>query len=164
MTDLSGPWLALYGGLALIALVPIVWAIVDLLRRPASQFSSGRKALWAVTLGVGWLLIWPLATALALSYLLIVRRRLPEVVRPPGTSPSSPPAPGGISPAPPVPPPPPVLPPAAWYADPAGGNGQRWWDGLGWSDHVRPPSGSEGQPTQGQPTQGQPAGGRSAGD
>jgi hypothetical protein len=29
--------------------------------------------------------------------------------------------------------------PAAWYDDPAGSGGQRWWDGTVWTDHVRPP-------------------------
>lgn len=28
--------------------------------------------------------------------------------------------------------------PAAWYDDPAGSGGQRWWDGVAWSEHVRP--------------------------
>lgn len=45
--------------------------------------------------------------------------------------------------------------PAGWYPD---GNGQeRWWDGSGWTDHVRPPAqaapaapASYGQPPQGQ--------------
>ncbi len=27
--------------------------------------------------------------------------------------------------------------PAGWYSDPAGGTGQRWWDGAGWTDHVQ---------------------------
>lgn len=28
-------------------------------------------------------------------------------------------------------------PPAGWYSDPAGGVGSRWWDGVGWTEHVR---------------------------
>jgi hypothetical protein len=33
-------------------------------------------------------------------------------------------------------------PAAGWYPDPAGQSGQRWWDGLGWTEYVRatPPS------------------------
>ena len=31
----------------------------------------------------------------------------------------------------------PTIPPA-WYDDPAGTGGQRWWDGTAWSEHVRP--------------------------
>ena len=30
--------------------------------------------------------------------------------------------------------------PAGWYPDPAGGGGQRWWDGTQWSEHVAPPA------------------------
>lgn len=26
-------------------------------------------------------------------------------------------------------------PPAGWYVDPESGEGQRWWDGNGWSEH-----------------------------
>jgi hypothetical protein len=29
--------------------------------------------------------------------------------------------------------------PPGWYADPAGGNGKRWWDGSRWTEHVRMP-------------------------
>jgi len=28
--------------------------------------------------------------------------------------------------------------PAAWYPDPSGAPGQRWWDGQRWTDHVQP--------------------------
>jgi hypothetical protein len=28
-------------------------------------------------------------------------------------------------------------PAAGWYPDPAGQSGQRWWDGLGWTEYVR---------------------------
>jgi hypothetical protein len=39
------------------------------------------------------------------------------------------------------------LPDAGWYPDPAGGDGTRWWDGKGWTDHVQPgPSGVPGDP------------------
>ncbi len=29
-------------------------------------------------------------------------------------------------------------PAAGWYADPAGGQSERWWDGARWSDSTRP--------------------------
>jgi hypothetical protein len=29
--------------------------------------------------------------------------------------------------------------PPGWYADPAGGNGKRWWDGNRWTDNLREP-------------------------
>ncbi|MGY2002021.1 phospholipid scramblase-related protein [Blastococcus sp. SYSU DS1024] len=28
-------------------------------------------------------------------------------------------------------------PPPGWYPDPAGGQGSRWWDGQGWTEHVQ---------------------------
>lgn len=31
--------------------------------------------------------------------------------------------------------------PAGWYPDPSGGEGQRWWDGGQWTEHVHPPEG-----------------------
>ena len=35
-------------------------------------------------------------------------------------------------------------PPAAWYADPGGSGGLRYWDGHAWTDHVTPPPGPSG--------------------
>ncbi|MQA36204.1 DUF2510 domain-containing protein, partial [Modestobacter roseus] len=29
-------------------------------------------------------------------------------------------------------------PPPGWYADPAGGDGLRWWDGGAWTSHAQP--------------------------
>lgn len=36
-------------------------------------------------------------------------------------------------------PPDPAAPPAAWYADPGGSGGLRYWDGRQWTGHVTPP-------------------------
>jgi len=43
--------------------------------------------------------------------------------------------------------PPAELPGAGWYPDPAGSDGTRWWDGKGWTDHVRPGSTGTGPAT-----------------
>lgn len=32
-----------------------------------------------------------------------------------------------------------------WYTDPAGGAGQRWWDGGRWTEHIRPAGGYQPQ-------------------
>ena len=37
---------------------------------------------------------------------------------------------------------PPPLPPAGWYADPAGGAGQRYWDGVRWTEQTSPTTSS----------------------
>jgi len=121
--------------LAIASLVVVLWAVIDVSRRPRWQMTPVRKAFWIVTLLGGWLLVWPAALVSALMYLTVLRRRLNAlVVEPPGVV-------GWGSAAEPAGPPPPTppLPPAGWYADPAGRPGtQRWWDGLGWSDHLRP--------------------------
>lgn len=45
------------------------------------------------------------------------------------------------------------LPGAAWYADPGGSGGLRWWDGERWTEHVSVASqASVGVPNQGAPT------------
>lgn len=119
-----------YGFLALAALIPIVWAIVDVLRRPVWQFSIARKVLWVATLAIGWVVLPPVALVSSLLYLFVFRRRLPPVAPKPPMATWDPyhPSAGGR---------PPPLPPAGWYPDPSGRPGERWWDGRGWTDHVR---------------------------
>jgi hypothetical protein len=52
--------------------------------------------------------------------------------------------------------------PPGWYPDPAGGPGQRWWDGYAWSEAVvlpqqpPPPPGTGAPPPQGPPLQAAP--------
>jgi hypothetical protein len=75
----------------LFVLIPYVWAIIDIIRRPVSQFPNGTgKTGWLVALivgtfiGLGWLV--------AIVYLILVRMRQGPV-RPTGTeSPPSVPA------------------------------------------------------------------------
>lgn len=125
--------------LALLSLPIVIWAIVDVSRRPRWQMPAGRKAFWIILLLVGWLLVWPAALISALMYLTVLRRRLDALAVGPaqGLGPWNPyGSPPGV---PPVPPPPPrELPPAGWYRDPSGLPAQqRWWDGRGWTDHLR---------------------------
>jgi hypothetical protein len=131
MTLPAGNWILALGGLALVSLVPIVWAIVDVLRRPTWQFPTSRKVLWVITLAVGWLLLWPMALVSAVLYLMVFRKRFPVVAAKPSMATWDPYAPTGGGQ-------PPSLPPAGWYPDPSGQPGERWWDGRGWSEHVRP--------------------------
>ena len=137
---ISGDLLLIIGALALASLIPVLWAVVDVLRRPAWQFSPGRKALWAITLGIGWVILWPLALMSSVLYLAVLRRRLPPRLAPQPESVVQPVA--VVQPlAVPAPVPamrPPELPPAGWYRDPSGAVGERWWDGVGWTDHQRP--------------------------
>ena len=37
-------------------------------------------------------------------------------------------------------------PPPAWYADPGGSGGLRYWDGAAWTDHVTPPPAAAATP------------------
>lgn len=39
-----------------------------------------------------------------------------------------------------------ALPPAAWYPDPAGGGGLRWWNGSAWTEHTVPVPGANPVP------------------
>jgi hypothetical protein len=123
-------WILAVGGLAFASLIPIVWAIVDVLRRPGWQFPTSRKVLWVGTLVVGWLVLWPMALVSSLLYLFLFRKRFPAIAAKPSMATWDPYAEAaGGRPAP--------LPPAGWYPDPSGRPGERWWDGRGWSEHTR---------------------------
>jgi hypothetical protein len=72
-------------------LIPTIWAIVDLIQRPAEQFprfakaGTSDKTGWIVALIVGWFI--GLGWIVAIVYLIIVRRKMGPV--------RSGPAPGG---------------------------------------------------------------------
>jgi hypothetical protein len=131
MSSIPHSVLVTLASLAVASLVVVLWAVVDVSRRPRWQMPPVRKAFWIVTLLGGWLLVWPAALVSALMYLTVLRRRLNAlVVEPPVV---------GAWGSPAEPPGPPPTPPAGWYPDPAGHPGtERWWDGLGWTDHLRP--------------------------
>jgi Protein of unknown function (DUF2510) len=173
-------WVAIYVVVWLASLIPVVWAIVDVTRRPPWQFSGVRKVMWALTLGLGWFFLWPLALVSAVWYLSVLRRRFPPTAAQPRNpivghrygwpgsygpygggayppqgpydqQPQGPQGPqdtyGGAADPYGYRPPPAHLPPAGWYTDPAGTPQERWWDGRGWTDHLRPrPAGDQGQP------------------
>jgi len=62
--------------IALGILALIVWAIVDVARRPSTVLSSGRKAAWIVGLVLGALVFDIGGAVIALVYLVGVRPRL----------------------------------------------------------------------------------------
>ncbi len=122
--------LDLYGLGALISLVPVLWAMIDVLRRPPEVLSGGRKVLWMVSLGLVWFIFWPLALFNSLFYLFVIRKRFATVAPALSNATWDPYAPRAPERQP-------DLPPAGWFADPSGRPGQRWWDGRGWTDLTR---------------------------
>ena len=88
------------GGLELLLILIVVaslgafiWALVDAIRRPQSQYPGGRgRTAWIAGLIVGWFFaLWWLV---AIAYLLGVRRPMgPIRLAPQGETPGSPPPP-----------------------------------------------------------------------
>ena len=66
-----------------VVLIPTIWAIVDVIRRPPEQFprfakaGSSDKTGWVIALVVGWLLA--LGWLVAIFYLILVRAKMGPV-------------------------------------------------------------------------------------
>jgi cytochrome c oxidase assembly factor CtaG len=69
---MTGLWFLIY----IASLVLVIWAIVDLARRPASALPPGRKVLWIVGLVVGWFFFGLVGAIIAVAYLAGTRKRL----------------------------------------------------------------------------------------
>ena len=75
MTALVGnslPTFLVYGA----SLVLVMWAVVDVARRPTNELSPGRKATWIMGSAVGWLFLGIVGAFVAVVYLLGPRRRM----------------------------------------------------------------------------------------
>jgi cytochrome c oxidase assembly factor CtaG len=67
---------SVWGLVYIASLVLVIWAIVDLARRPASSLPPGRKVLWIVGLVAGWFLFGLVGAIIAVVYLAGYRKRL----------------------------------------------------------------------------------------
>jgi cytochrome c oxidase assembly factor CtaG len=67
---------SVWGLVYIASLVLVIWAIVDLARRPASARPPGRKVLWIVGLVAGWFLFGLVGAIIAVVYLAGTRKRL----------------------------------------------------------------------------------------
>jgi hypothetical protein len=56
--------------------VVVIWAVTDVVRRPATQLSPGKKAAWIISSLVGWLFLGVVGAAIAAVYLIGPRRRM----------------------------------------------------------------------------------------
>jgi len=72
LVAVSYPTLLIYGA----SLVLVMWAVVDLARRPAHQLSPGRKAVWMLGSAVGWLFFGIVGAFVAIVYLVGPRKRM----------------------------------------------------------------------------------------
>lgn len=60
----------------LVSLVVVVWAVVDVARRPSAVMSNGKKAAWIIGCVVGWFFFGLIGAVVAIVYLVGPRRRL----------------------------------------------------------------------------------------
>jgi hypothetical protein len=72
LVGVSAPTLLLYG----VSLVLVMWTVVDVARRPLSQLSAGRKAIWIMGTAVGWLFLGIAGAFVAIVYLVGPRKRM----------------------------------------------------------------------------------------
>jgi uncharacterized BrkB/YihY/UPF0761 family membrane protein len=66
------PMLLLYAA----SFVVVLWAVIDVARRPSGLMKPGHKAVWIVAFLVGWLVFGLIGAAFAVVYLVGPRRRL----------------------------------------------------------------------------------------
>jgi hypothetical protein len=66
------PTLVVYG----VSLVLVMWAVYDMARRPRDEMQSQRKAIWAISTILGWLVFGIVGAFIALVYLVGPRRRM----------------------------------------------------------------------------------------
>jgi len=72
VTAQSLPIIALYA----LSFFVVVWAVVDVARRPSEAVAPARKAVWIISSIVGWFVFGLIGAAIAVLYLVGPRRRL----------------------------------------------------------------------------------------
>jgi hypothetical protein len=58
------------------SLILVLWAVLDISKRPPSELSSGKKAVWILGSVVGWLFLGIAGAFVAIVYLVGPRRRM----------------------------------------------------------------------------------------
>ena len=72
VTAQNAPTLVLYAA----SFVVVLWAVVDVARRPSTIMAPGRKAIWILAFVAGWFVFGLLGAIFAIIYLVGPRRRL----------------------------------------------------------------------------------------
>jgi hypothetical protein len=58
------------------SLIVVLWCVIDVLRRPSSEITSGRKTAWVAATLIGWLLFGIIGAAIAVFYLVGPRKKM----------------------------------------------------------------------------------------
>jgi hypothetical protein len=66
------PTFVVYAG----SLAIVMWAVVDMTRRPSHVLSPGKKVAWIMGASVGWLLFGIVGAFVAIAYLVGPRKRM----------------------------------------------------------------------------------------